>query len=267
MQSTPVLAVLNVKSSYSQEVEEPLDSASDIPDTVQWWITAECDWRIKTFALDHDIHLYSIDKSGHDLVELAQANNLKHYGNVVDSQHVLEFRACTDLPETNTTRTRNVKPRREHFTSDCDQLLGFQVFPLMYPAEVRRSKCFSSYPARCSRGTLLEHARARKVVTPRSKVFSHHFRPPGYQPARARVCPLLRPVRNTLRKQSRTTFPRVPRRPPYRCKRHRLRASSLGGSSAHPAHERQSVKLGPLQVLGMVSCPSCTTSGISPGSS
>jgi hypothetical protein len=39
MQGTLVLAVLNLNGSYSQEIEEPLGSASDVPDTLQWWIT------------------------------------------------------------------------------------------------------------------------------------------------------------------------------------------------------------------------------------
>jgi hypothetical protein len=99
MQGTLVLAVLNVKSSYLQEIEESLIGASDIPDTLQWWIAPDRAWRIKTFALDHDIHTYSIDQGGPNLVELAQANNLKHYGDVVDAQHVLEFQDCTDSKE------------------------------------------------------------------------------------------------------------------------------------------------------------------------
>src|SRR5262245_52474850 len=99
MRGTLVLAVLNVKSSYLQEIEEPLDGEGDIPDTLQWWIAAGNAWRIKTFALDHDIHTCAMDKGGPELVELAQANNLKHYGDVVDSQHVLEFQDCTDAKE------------------------------------------------------------------------------------------------------------------------------------------------------------------------
>jgi hypothetical protein len=93
------MAVLNVKSSYRQEIEEPLDGESDIPDTLQWWIGTDGAWRIKTFALDHDIHTYAVGGAGPNLVELAQANNLKHYGDVIDAQHVLEFQDCTDNKE------------------------------------------------------------------------------------------------------------------------------------------------------------------------
>jgi hypothetical protein len=99
MCGTLVLAVLNVKSSYLREVEEPLDNADDVPDTLQWWIGEDVVWRIKTFALDHDIHTYSIGQGGPDFVALAQANNLKHYGDVIASQHVIEFQDCTDPKE------------------------------------------------------------------------------------------------------------------------------------------------------------------------
>jgi hypothetical protein len=99
MRGTLVLAVLTVKSSYLQEIEEPLEDAHDIPDTLQWWIASENSWRIKTFALDHDIHTHSVDRGGPELVALAQSNNLKHYGDVVGTQHVLEFQDSTNLDE------------------------------------------------------------------------------------------------------------------------------------------------------------------------
>src|SRR5262245_38647949 len=99
MRGTLVLAVLSVKSSYLREVEEPLDGADDVPDTLQWWIGEDVAWRIKTYALDHDIHTHSVDRGGHDLVALAQTNNRKHYGDVIASQHVLEFQDCTDAKE------------------------------------------------------------------------------------------------------------------------------------------------------------------------
>lgn len=99
MQGTLILAVLNVKSSYLQEIEQPLDDATDVPDTLQWWIGADCAWRIKTFAIDHDIHTHSIEKGGQEVVELAQANNRKHYGDVIEVQHVVEFQNCTNAKE------------------------------------------------------------------------------------------------------------------------------------------------------------------------
>jgi len=99
MQGTLVLAVLNVKSSYLRDVEESLEGKDDIPDTLQWWIGPESAWRIKTFALDHDIHVYSVGPGSAELVELAQENNAKHYGEVIACQHILAFKDCEDTKE------------------------------------------------------------------------------------------------------------------------------------------------------------------------
>jgi len=99
MQGTLVLAVLNVKSSYLRDVEKSLEGEDDIPDTLQWWIGPENAWRIKTFALDHDIHVYSVGPGSAELVELTQENNAKHYGEVIACQHILAFKDCEDAKE------------------------------------------------------------------------------------------------------------------------------------------------------------------------
>jgi hypothetical protein len=94
MQGTLILAVLDVKSSFIEEVEKPLENADDVPDTLQWWLAPGNAWRIKTFALDHDIHVYSVGAGTDGLIELAQSNNRKHYGDVITCEHVLRFLDC-----------------------------------------------------------------------------------------------------------------------------------------------------------------------------
>lgn len=78
MRGTLLLAVLNIQSSYSRNIEESFDGSSGVPDTLQWWITPESAWRIKTYALDHDIHTHSVAAQP-DFIELARSNNRKHY--------------------------------------------------------------------------------------------------------------------------------------------------------------------------------------------
>jgi hypothetical protein len=61
-------------------------------------------WRIKTFAIDHDIHVHSIDskkKSDADTVDLFVQNTKKHYGDIIDSLKVIKFDdlAKTELVE------------------------------------------------------------------------------------------------------------------------------------------------------------------------
>ena len=74
-----VLAILSVKSSYSRELEIALDGKDDIPDTLQWWFGDGGCWRIRTYAMDHDIHAYVIGNSPQTTLELAKKNNLKNY--------------------------------------------------------------------------------------------------------------------------------------------------------------------------------------------
>jgi hypothetical protein len=95
VQGTLLLAILTVKSSYTGEVERPLDGPDDVPDTLQWWI-GEQTWRIRTYALDHDIHTHSVARTGPEVLELAKQNNAKHYAEVTAAQHVLHFRDCAD---------------------------------------------------------------------------------------------------------------------------------------------------------------------------
>ncbi len=96
MKGTLVLAILNVRSSYIAETEEPLDGSDDVPDTLQWWIASDRAFRIKTFAVDHDIHIHGLTKGGPSIVEMAVANNSKIYGDVIDRQHVIELEDCND---------------------------------------------------------------------------------------------------------------------------------------------------------------------------
>jgi hypothetical protein len=97
MKGTLVLAVLGVKSSYVRATEEPLDGPADVPDTLQWWISPDQVWRIKTFALDHDIHVHSVGRLAFsEAIALARTNNKKHYGDVVRAEYVLEFSDCEE---------------------------------------------------------------------------------------------------------------------------------------------------------------------------
>jgi hypothetical protein len=63
MKGTLLLTILNIQSSCARDLEETVVDASCVPDTLQWWIGSEEAWRIRTYALDHDIHTYSIGRT------------------------------------------------------------------------------------------------------------------------------------------------------------------------------------------------------------
>jgi hypothetical protein len=99
MRGILLLAVLSVKGSYSLDLEIPLEGAEDIPDTLQWWFGAGGCWRIRTYALDHDIHAYQIGNSLQTTLELAKKNNRDNYGDIIERQDVIHFVDCANRLE------------------------------------------------------------------------------------------------------------------------------------------------------------------------
>jgi hypothetical protein len=83
---TLIVAVLSVRTSFKDKREEPAKNLP--PDTVQWWLAPDASWRIKTFALDHDIHIYRLD--GGDATEFI-ANTKRNYGPIIRSLHTIEL--------------------------------------------------------------------------------------------------------------------------------------------------------------------------------
>jgi hypothetical protein len=99
MRGLLLLAVLSIKSSYSREVETPLEGTDDVPDTLQWWFGDGGCWRIRTYAMDHDVHAHRIGNSLQTALELAKKNNHDNYGDVIKAQHVIHFVDCSNLVE------------------------------------------------------------------------------------------------------------------------------------------------------------------------
>ena len=87
-----IIFVLSTQSSYSHDGEHPA-SASNY-DTIQWWITADGSFRISTFALTNDIHIYQFDAriSPNQAIE----NTHKHYGDIIASEHILDIQNLED---------------------------------------------------------------------------------------------------------------------------------------------------------------------------
>ena len=88
---TLIVALLTVESSYSDDFERP---ATTVPDTVQFWFAPDSQWRIKTYAVDHDIHVHSIGQPGEGTplsIDFARANIEKHYGDVLATMLVIDI--------------------------------------------------------------------------------------------------------------------------------------------------------------------------------
>jgi hypothetical protein len=82
-----VLFLLSIRSSYVNDEES--EATDELFDTIQFVQNDKGSWRIKTFADDEDVHLWSIE-TPEDLVELAIENTNKHYGDVIDEAFIIE---------------------------------------------------------------------------------------------------------------------------------------------------------------------------------
>lgn len=88
MKTILVIFFLSVQSSYSGNSELP--ATDDAFDTVQFYAGEGGSWRVKTYAQDEDVHIWSLDPNAADIVSLARTNTEKHYGDVLAEGYVIE---------------------------------------------------------------------------------------------------------------------------------------------------------------------------------
>ena len=88
MKTVLVIFFLSVQSSYSDNTESP--ATDEAFDTVQFFASDGVSWRIKTYATDQDVHIWSLGPDVSDIVALARANTEKHYGDVLTEGYVIE---------------------------------------------------------------------------------------------------------------------------------------------------------------------------------
>lgn len=88
MKAVFVVFFLSVQSSYSGDTE--IAATEEAFDTVQFYAANGTSWRIKTYAQDQDVHIWSLGSGVSDLVALARANTEKHYGDVLAESYIIE---------------------------------------------------------------------------------------------------------------------------------------------------------------------------------
>lgn len=98
MKGTLVIQILNITSSFLRDISEP---AGDVPDTIQFWVTADSAWRVRTYAADHDIHVYQLGREQipGDPVEWLRADSEEHFGEEIAAGHTLLFEDVNDEAE------------------------------------------------------------------------------------------------------------------------------------------------------------------------
>lgn len=94
MNAKLVVFFLTVQSSYSANTEER--ATDEAFDTVQFFKSDIGGWRIKTYAMDQDVHVWSLGNKVEDIVALARSNTEKHYGDVLSEGYILESETGID---------------------------------------------------------------------------------------------------------------------------------------------------------------------------
>lgn len=88
MEGTLIIFILTVSSSFRDNLENQAESLFDV---VEWWITDEVAYRIKTYAIDKDMHIHRIKTERREaMIALAFENTQKHYGDVLKESFKIE---------------------------------------------------------------------------------------------------------------------------------------------------------------------------------
>jgi len=80
---TLVVGLLTIESSCALELERLAETVSD---TVQFWIAPTKRWKIRTYAIDRDVHVWDLADLGtaRDApIEFAIEHIKKHYGDIL----------------------------------------------------------------------------------------------------------------------------------------------------------------------------------------
>ena len=83
-----VIFFLKIQSSYLDNSEK--EATAEAFDTIQFVATDSGAWRVKTFATDQDVHVWSLGKATEDLVSVAKNNTEKNYGDVLSESYIIE---------------------------------------------------------------------------------------------------------------------------------------------------------------------------------
>jgi len=91
---TLILAILDIRSSYLEDRREPAER--ETPDTVQWWVGPDLTWKIRTFGIDHDLHLHQVRGGDADFF---LEHTRKDFDGLIRAIYKLEFKDYTDEAE------------------------------------------------------------------------------------------------------------------------------------------------------------------------
>jgi hypothetical protein len=78
---------LTIQGSYAQNVETAAIGSN--ADTVKFLIEPNQTWRIKTFSIDQDVHVYSLGEANVSIEEKAIASTERSYGDIIAKKYII----------------------------------------------------------------------------------------------------------------------------------------------------------------------------------
>lgn len=81
-----VVFTLKIQSSYQDDSEAEADE--DAFDTVQFFLTPQTAWRIRTFSVDEDVHVYSLGAASPDTLQTVTDSTQRTYADVIEGKEV-----------------------------------------------------------------------------------------------------------------------------------------------------------------------------------
>ena len=87
METILIIFVLTIQSSYVQNVET--DAIGFNADTVQFIILPNQTWRIRTFAIDEDVHVHALGSPTESIESHVIESTERTYGDVIARKYVL----------------------------------------------------------------------------------------------------------------------------------------------------------------------------------
>lgn len=88
MNVTLIVFKLSIQSSYVEDAEADADEEDF--DTVQFFVSAESAWRVRTFSIDEDVHVYSLGETKPDTLEVVTTSTERTYSDIIVAKAVFQ---------------------------------------------------------------------------------------------------------------------------------------------------------------------------------
>jgi hypothetical protein len=90
-----VIFLLTTQSSHAENTQQP--AAAGQCDSIQFFQSPQGNWRIRTFAIDQDVHVWDLGPDIADILELGRSNTEELYHGVLAEGHVIESQTLEGL--------------------------------------------------------------------------------------------------------------------------------------------------------------------------